>query len=108
MLGDRVIDSQCQLYLDHVGCVSSEGQGVPPSISAAHGDAGPSVGSLPCTLRLLTPHRVHHDDVYGDINLVNGVPYPRMEVQPKWYRLRLLNSGIDRPYLIKIKDAQGL
>jgi FtsP/CotA-like multicopper oxidase with cupredoxin domain len=51
---------------------------------------------------------VHHDDVYGDINLVNGVPYPRMEVQPKWYRLRLLNSGIDRPYLIKIKDAQGL
>lgn len=51
---------------------------------------------------------VHQDDLYGDINTVNGVPFPRMRLQAKWYRLRLLNASPSRPYLLKIKDERGV
>jgi FtsP/CotA-like multicopper oxidase with cupredoxin domain len=46
----------------------------------------------------------HKDDLYGDINLVSGIPFPFMNLQPKWYRFRLLNAAVSRPYLFKIKD----
>lgn len=43
----------------------------------------------------------------GDINLINGVPFPEMPLEPKWYRFRLLNTAVSRPYLVKIKDEYG-
>jgi FtsP/CotA-like multicopper oxidase with cupredoxin domain len=46
----------------------------------------------------------HEDDLYGDINLVNGVPFPEMDLEPKWVRFRILNAAVSRPYLFKIKD----
>lgn len=48
--------------------------------------------------------RVHKDNFYGDINLVSGIPFPNIPIDAKWYRFRLLNSAISRPYLVKIKD----
>jgi FtsP/CotA-like multicopper oxidase with cupredoxin domain len=34
--------------------------------------------------------------VYGDVMLVNGVPWPRMEVANRKYRFRVLNAGASR------------
>ena len=46
----------------------------------------------------------HEDDLYGDINLVSGIPFPIMNMEPKWLRFRFLNAAVARPYLLKIKD----
>lgn len=55
--------------------------------------------------QLLIDHfNVHQDDLYGDINTINGVPFPQMNLEPKWLRFRLLNAAVSRPYLFKIKD----
>ena len=49
---------------------------------------------------------VHKDSLYGDINLVSGIPFPVMNMEPKWNRFRVLNAAVSRPYLLKIKDSQ--
>jgi bilirubin oxidase len=49
---------------------------------------------------------VHENNLYGDINLVNGIPFPKMNFEPKWIRFRLLNAAVSRPYLLKIKDSK--
>lgn len=36
--------------------------------------------------------------VYGDVVHVNGAPWPYMEVEPRKYRFRLLNTGISRTF----------
>ena len=50
---------------------------------------------------------VHKKDLYGDINLVNGVPFPRMPLMPKTYRFRFVNTAVSRPYKIQIRDERG-
>jgi FtsP/CotA-like multicopper oxidase with cupredoxin domain len=47
---------------------------------------------------------VHENNLYGDINLVSGIPFPVMNLEPKWLRFRILNAAVSRPYLLKIKD----
>lgn len=47
---------------------------------------------------------VHENNLYGDINLVSGIPFPILNLEPKWLRFRLLNTAVARPYLLKIKD----
>jgi FtsP/CotA-like multicopper oxidase with cupredoxin domain len=49
---------------------------------------------------------VHEDNLYGDINLVSGIPFPLMKMEPKWLRFRILNAAVSRPYLFKIKDSR--
>jgi FtsP/CotA-like multicopper oxidase with cupredoxin domain len=49
---------------------------------------------------------VHEKDLYGDINLVSGIPFPTMNMEPKWLRFRFLNAAVSRPYLLKIKDSR--
>ena len=46
----------------------------------------------------------HQNNLYGDINLVSGIAWPKMALEPKWYRFRLLNAAVSRPWLLKIKD----
>lgn len=41
---------------------------------------------------------------YGDIIHVNGQPWPYMAVEPRKYRLRMLNPGLSRPYLLYLTD----
>jgi hypothetical protein len=52
--------------------------------------------------------KAHKNNLYGDINLVSGIPFPKMPLEPKWYRFRLLNAAVSRPYLLKIKDDNSL
>ena len=35
---------------------------------------------------------------YGDVILVNGVPWPNMKVEPRQYRFRILNASVSRSY----------
>ena len=39
-----------------------------------------------------------HSGLWGDVILVNGVPWPVMKVKPRVYRFRLLNASISRSY----------
>lgn len=51
---------------------------------------------------------IHKDNFYGDINLVSGIPFPKMPLEPKQYRFRILNAAVARPYLLKIRRATTL
>jgi spore coat protein A len=44
-------------------------------------------------------------EFFGDFILVNGAPWPKMEVEPRVYRLRLLNGSDSRVY--KLWLAEG-
>lgn len=39
-----------------------------------------------------------HSGLWGDVILVNGRPWPTMQVQRRIYRIRLLNASISRSY----------
>jgi len=49
----------------------------------------------------------HKNNLYGDINLVSGIPFPNMPLDAKWYRFRFLNAAVSRPYLLKWKLENG-
>ena len=51
------------------------------------------------------PFGVHENSLYGDVNLVSGIPFPKMILEPKWYRFRILNAAVSRPFLLKLKDV---
>lgn len=53
---------------------------------------------------LMDNHGAHQNNLYGDINLVSGVPFPIMPIEPKFYRFRFINAAVSRPYLVKIKN----
>eukprot|EP01125_Pyxidicula_operculata_P021236 TRINITY_DN8103_c0_g1_i1.p1 TRINITY_DN8103_c0_g1~~TRINITY_DN8103_c0_g1_i1.p1 ORF type:complete len:918 (+),score=188.84 TRINITY_DN8103_c0_g1_i1:101-2755(+) len=40
----------------------------------------------------------HQNDLYGDHNLINGIPWPVMEVEARQYKFRVLNAAITRPF----------
>jgi FtsP/CotA-like multicopper oxidase with cupredoxin domain len=48
------------------------------------------------------PEGVHRDNHYGDINLVSGIPFPRLDAQAKRVRFRLLSAGVTRPWLLSL------
>jgi len=43
--------------------------------------------------------------IYGDVNLVNGVPWPTMQVEPRKYRFRILNASISRSYKWRMSNG---
>lgn len=45
--------------------------------------------------------------VMGDVILVNGVPWPRMEVANRKYRFRVLNGSISRSYRLALSRGDG-
>ncbi|MCJ7556653.1 MAG: hypothetical protein MUP90_07035, partial [Gammaproteobacteria bacterium] len=58
-----------------------------------------------------TPFNSMGMEAYHDTPIVNGTAYPVLEVQPKAYRLRLLNAASDRFFnlsLYKAVDANGV
>ncbi|CAF0713561.1 unnamed protein product [Adineta steineri] len=54
----------------------------------------------------IDPAKAHELSLYGDINLVSGIPFPRMPLEPKWYRFRILNAAVSRPWLLKILNSK--
>ncbi len=48
------------------------------------------------------PTPTHLPEFFGDIIVANGVPWPRMDVEPRVYRLRLLNGSDSRVYTLSL------
>ncbi|KYC35003.1 bilirubin oxidase [Scytonema hofmannii PCC 7110] len=46
--------------------------------------------------------------VMGDLILVNGVPWPRMEVANRKYRFRVLNASVSRSYRLALSTGDNL
>jgi spore coat protein A len=42
---------------------------------------------------------------YGDVILVNGVPWPRMKVKRRKYRFRLLNASVSRAFNLSLSNG---
>jgi FtsP/CotA-like multicopper oxidase with cupredoxin domain len=49
-----------------------------------------------------------HSGLWGDVILVNGVPWPNMVVEPRVYRFRVLNASISRSYRLTLSPAAKL
>jgi spore coat protein A len=49
-----------------------------------------------------------HSGVYGDVILVNGVPWPNMKVERRKYRFRILNASISRSYNYRLDTGEPL
>jgi spore coat protein A len=49
-----------------------------------------------------------HSGVYGDVILVNGVPWPSMRVERRKYRFRILNASISRSYDLSLDTGEPL
>lgn len=47
------------------------------------------------------PSPTHHPEQFGDIIVVNGVAWPNLDVEPREYRLRLLNGSDSRVYALR-------
>ncbi len=45
--------------------------------------------------------------VYGDVILVNGVPWPEMVVERRKYRFRILNASVSRSYTWQLHDGRS-
>jgi FtsP/CotA-like multicopper oxidase with cupredoxin domain len=50
----------------------------------------------------------NENGIYGDVVLVNGVPWPRMEVEPRKYRFRVLNASVSRSYDLSLDTGEPL
>ncbi|GAA2172880.1 multicopper oxidase family protein [Arthrobacter parietis] len=50
----------------------------------------------------------NHSGLWGDINLVNGVPWPVMKVKRRIYRFRVLVCGISRSFRFKLSTGEPL
>ncbi|KAG2491600.1 hypothetical protein HYH03_010165 [Edaphochlamys debaryana] len=49
----------------------------------------------------------HKNNLYGDVNTVNGVQWPVWKPEARWQRLRWLNSATTRPWKLRIVDDTG-
>jgi spore coat protein A len=49
-----------------------------------------------------------HSGLWGDVVLVNGVPWPVMQVQRRVYRFRVLNASISRSYNPRLSTGDAV
>lgn len=49
-----------------------------------------------------------HSGLWGDVILVNGVPWPVMNVKRRVYRFRVLNASISRSYRVALSTGEAL
>ena len=56
----------------------------------------------------LVPDDNNQNGIYGDVILVNGVPWPNMEVEPRKYRFRVLNASVSRSYDLALDSGEPL
>jgi FtsP/CotA-like multicopper oxidase with cupredoxin domain len=47
------------------------------------------------------------DSLFGDVIQVNGIPWPKLDVQTQMYRFRFLNAAISRSFLLYFEDESG-
>ena len=53
------------------------------------------------------PIPTHLPEFFGDFVLVNGVPWPKFDVEPRPYRLRVVNASDSRFYDLTLATATG-
>ena len=46
-----------------------------------------------------------HTGLWGDVVLVNGVPWPNLKVKKRLYRFRILNASISRGYRLQLSSS---
>ncbi|TFC77846.1 multicopper oxidase family protein [Cryobacterium cheniae] len=49
-----------------------------------------------------------HKGLWGDVILVNGVPWPTMKVKPRLYRFRVLVASISRSYRLSLSTGDPI
>lgn len=49
-----------------------------------------------------------HDSLIGNVNLVNAVPWPRLRVQTRKYRFRLLVASVSRGYVFALSNGMPI
>ena len=55
-----------------------------------------------------TPNPSMGMENYNDTPMINGTAYPKLTVQPKSYRFRILNAANDRFFNLQMYVADGL
>src|SRR3954447_3467632 len=50
----------------------------------------------------------NENGIYGDVVLVNGRPWPLMQVEPRKYRFRVLNASVSRSYDLALDSGEPL
>jgi hypothetical protein len=48
---------------------------------------------------------VHQNQLWGDINLINGSPWPYVNMAAGWNRFRFLNASPSRPRILMVCAA---
>ncbi|MGB7316162.1 MAG: multicopper oxidase domain-containing protein [Nodosilinea sp.] len=49
-----------------------------------------------------------HSGLFGDVILVNGRPWPRMKVERRKYRFRILNASVSRSYRLALDSGEDM
>ncbi|MGH3144844.1 MAG: multicopper oxidase family protein, partial [Rubrobacter sp.] len=52
--------------------------------------------------------REEEGSLFGDVILVNGRPWPRMRVERRKYRFRILNASISRSYKLALSSGESM
>ena len=68
----------------------------PTASTSIRRSRGIPAGTTSSAVNPLAPQPSALAEFFGDFILVNGVPWPKMEVEPRVYRLRLLNGSDSR------------
>ena len=50
----------------------------------------------------------NHSGMFGDVILVNGKPWPAMQVERRKYRFRMLNASVSRSFRLRLSTGEPL
>ena len=50
----------------------------------------------------------HNMNLFGDVNLVNGVRWPILATKPRWTRFRIVNASPSRLYKLQLVNEAGV
>ena len=70
--------------------------------------ADPQGRDVPGQRRPASSTTTTRSGIYGDVILVNGVPWPAMQVERRKYRFRILNASVSRSYDLALDTGEPL
>jgi spore coat protein A, manganese oxidase len=109
LAGNYLIRDANEDYLIQRGMLPSQDYELPLVIQDRMFDSTGNVYYPSSDLALYpnAPAITHLPEFFGDFVLVNGVPWPKCDVEPRPYRLRLLNASDSRFYDLRFRLANG-
>lgn len=109
LAGNYLIRDANEDYLIDRGMLPSQAYELPLMIQDRMFDASGKVyyPSSDLATYPTAPAITHLPEFFGDFILVNGVPWPKCDVEPRAYRLRMLNASDSRFYDLKFQKADG-